>query len=92
MQKNFRHLKPEHTLDDAGRHGCQTPTLQQIMAWFKPHCGSATAIMRVPAAHLRRVQVLGSRVGGVHVQEVHLDALQRRVLHHAVLPSHIAGV
>ena len=44
------------------------------------------------AADLRRVEVLGRRVGRVHVQEVDLDAAQRRVVRHAVLPAHVAGV
>ena len=36
--------------------------------------------------------MFGRRVGGVHIQDVDLDAPQRGVLHHAVLPAHIAGV
>ena len=46
----------------------------------------------VAAADLRRVEVLRRRVRRVHVQEVDLDAAQRRVVHHAVLPPHVAGV
>ena len=43
-------------------------------------------------AHLRGVHVLGCRVCGVQVQQVHTQPPQSWVARHAVLPPHVPGV
>ena len=55
-------------------------------------CTLCTERSRAQVADLRGVEVLRRRLGRVHIEQVDLDAAQRRMIRYAVLPAHVASV